>query len=200
MGILERRIRQKEEVKAAILHAAWKLVLADGWQSLSIRKIADAIEYSIPVIYDHFENKEAILLEFSKDGFKALVETITVTKSKYDKPCEQLDAIAFAYWDFAFDNKEYYQLMFGLGMPSCDTARKVPEIGAFGMLVSGVIKEIMATSSHPDANPFLKYHTFWSMLHGLVSINMMGQTTTPDEMNKMILKDAMYGFIRALKE
>lgn len=40
----------------------------EGWQSLSIRKIADAIEYSIPVIYDHFENKEAILHEMGKDG------------------------------------------------------------------------------------------------------------------------------------
>ena len=59
MGIAERKLRQKEEMKSSILDAAWKLVQQDGWQSLSIRKIADAIEYSVPVIYYHFENKEA---------------------------------------------------------------------------------------------------------------------------------------------
>ena len=58
MGIAERKLRQKVEVKASILQAAWQLVEKEGWQSLSIRKIADAIEYSAPVIYDHFENKE----------------------------------------------------------------------------------------------------------------------------------------------
>ncbi|MBC7567063.1 MAG: TetR/AcrR family transcriptional regulator, partial [Pedobacter sp.] len=45
MGISERKIRQKEEFRASILEAAWLQVLAEGWQSLSIRKIADAIEY-----------------------------------------------------------------------------------------------------------------------------------------------------------
>ena len=74
MGITERRLRQKEEVRAAILSTAWQMVKSDGWQSLSIRKIADAIEYSVPVIYDHFENKEAILFEFAKEGFCLLAK------------------------------------------------------------------------------------------------------------------------------
>ena len=60
MGIAERKIRQKEEVRCAILDAAWNLALTKGWQALSIRKIAEAIEYSVPVIYDHFQNKDDI--------------------------------------------------------------------------------------------------------------------------------------------
>jgi AcrR family transcriptional regulator len=71
MGIAERKIRQKEEVRTSILSAAWKLVVQEGWQALSIRKIADAIEYSVPVIYDHFQNKEAILEEFTWRSQKA---------------------------------------------------------------------------------------------------------------------------------
>jgi AcrR family transcriptional regulator len=76
MGIAERKIRQKEEVRSSILKAAWRLVETEGWQALSIRKIADAIEYSAPVIYDHFENKEAILLEFTRRGFQQLNEQL----------------------------------------------------------------------------------------------------------------------------
>src|SRR5215467_6791664 len=117
MGITERRQRQKEEVKTNILSTAWQIVKEDGWESVSIRKIADAIEYSVPVIYDHFQNKEAILWEFAREGFRALSKKIQQAKDKSNDPAEQLKAIANAYWNFAFRNKEYYQLMFGLGMP-----------------------------------------------------------------------------------
>lgn len=63
MGVHERRQREKESVRANILQAAFNLAKTEGWTSLSMRKIADAIEYSAPVVYDHFENKEAILFE-----------------------------------------------------------------------------------------------------------------------------------------
>src|SRR3954471_20352876 len=127
MGIVERKERQRKEVRDSILESAWKLVNEDGWQSLSIRKIADAIEYSVPVVYDHFENKEAILFEFNKMGFKLLSDKLKETKDKYKEPASQLEAIAYAYWDFAFQNKEYYQVMFGLGMPGCEQIKKMPE-------------------------------------------------------------------------
>ena len=84
MGIAERKQRQKGEVKASILQAAWQLVEKEGWQSLSIRKIADAIEYSAPVIYDHFANKEAIMLEFTKRGFQQLNEQLIRAKEKFE--------------------------------------------------------------------------------------------------------------------
>ena len=117
MGIAERKLRQKEEVKASILQAAWQLVETEGWQSLSIRKIADAIEYSAPVIYDHFANKEAIMLEFTKRGFQQLNEQLIKQRNSSPIPKQQIEAIAYAYWKFAFNHKEYYQLMYGLGMP-----------------------------------------------------------------------------------
>ncbi|WP_315816722.1 helix-turn-helix domain-containing protein [Paraflavitalea speifideaquila] len=74
MGISERRIRQKEEVRSNILVTAWQIVKEEGWQALSIRKIADAIEYSVPVVYDHFVNKESILKEFAREGFCLLAK------------------------------------------------------------------------------------------------------------------------------
>ena len=72
MGLSERKIKHREEVRASILEAAREVVLKEGWQALSIRKIAEAIDYSVPVIYDHFINKEALLLEFVTQGFGLL--------------------------------------------------------------------------------------------------------------------------------
>ena len=198
MGIAERKIRQKEEFKASILEAAWQQVISDGWQSLSIRKIADAIEYSIPVIYNHFENKEAILLEFTKEGFQKLSDTLQEVKDQYEVPAQQLEAMAHAYWDFAFDNNEYYQLMFGLGIPACDRVKQIIEMKtATGIMIS-TIKDAIAQSNHPETDYFLKYHTYLSILHGLVSIQMIQKEGKPDASKKMILQDAISGFIISL--
>src|SRR5689334_23243881 len=143
MGITERRIREKEKVRTAILTTAWQMVKDEGWQSLSIRKIADAIEYSVPVVYDHFENKEAILLEFGKQGFELLTKKMQQAKGKSDDPRLQLKAIADAYWSFAMKNPEYYQLMFGLGIACCEAEKCIPERSVFRNLVQEPIEKIL---------------------------------------------------------
>jgi len=198
MGIVERRIRQKEEVKANILSTAWQIVKDDGWEAVSIRKIADAIEYSVPVIYDHFENKEAILGEFAKEGFQMLSKKVQQAKEKSTNPSEQLRLMADAYWNFAFKNREYYQLMFGMGMAGCEIEKYFPERVGFRNLVMETIKAIISKGKEPDANPCLKYYTFWSILHGLISIKNMRNPNASDEINKLVMDDAIAGFVKNL--
>lgn len=199
MGITERRQRQKEEVRTAILDTAWNIVDREGWQALSIRKIAEAIEYSVPVVYDHFENKEAILHEFTVRGFRKLNEQLRKAKAQFSDPARQLEAMAYAYWRFAFENKEYYQLMYGLGLPTCETAARIPEIGAIGELIIPSVKALIELNSNKEADAHLKFQTFWSLLHGLVSINMMGNKTDREELNMMVLKDFLQGFLSGFK-
>lgn len=198
MGIVERKIRHKEEIRSSILSAAWHMVITDGWQSLSIRKIADAIEYSIPVIYNHFENKEAILLEFSKEGFQKLTIKLEKAKNLYSSPSVQLGEMAIAYWDFAFKHKEYYQLMFGLGIPACETVNQHMQIKEMTSILISTIKAALTEAGNEEADYFLKFHTYWSILHGLVSIEMIEKAGKPDAIKKMILKDAMAGFVKSL--
>jgi len=199
MGIAERKKRHKEELRSSILEAAWQLVVQDGWQALSIRKIAEAIEYSVPVIYDHFENKEAILLELTKQGFQKLNEELVKAKDGAATPEEQIEAMAYAYWKFAFHHKAYYQVMYGLGIPSCETVNQIRELGTFSDLILLPIREVIATGKSPDTDGFLKLHTFWSMLHGLISINMMGAEAGRDKLNQLVLKDFIRGFISGMK-
>ena len=204
MGITDRKLRQKEEVRTSILDTAWEIVVTEGWPSFSIRKVADAIEYSVPVIYSHFENKEAILLEFNKKGFQLLVDALTAAKAMAIQPADQIRAMGKAYWNFAFSNKEYYQLMFGLGIPSCDSAGKIPALGDFNQVIISSIVAMVASEKTPTFNPWLKYQSFWSMLHGLVSINMVA----PDRVNAeeghkdlsiQVLDDVLCSFIRGIE-
>lgn len=198
MGITDRRRREKEEVKAAILATAWKMVKEEGWQSLSIRKIAEAIEYSVPVIYDHFENKEAILAEFVKEGFRIITKKIRLAREKHSGYIAQLKAMADAYWDFAMRNKEYYQLMYGVGMACCDGKKSINGENGFDYYIMESIKDAMGNSKQPRANVCLKYHTYWSILHGIVSIKIMDNSPVSGELNKVVLDDAIEGFIKNL--
>ncbi|MHA4810074.1 TetR/AcrR family transcriptional regulator [Flavitalea flava] len=199
MGTIERKQRQKEEVRTAILQEAWRLVKEEGWQALSIRKIADAIEYSTPVIYDHFANKEAILYEFAKNGFLLLSKKISAAKKKYAEPSERLEAMADAYWKFATQNEEYYKLMYGLGMPPCEVENKMPDCECYDSLLLETIREILAKNKNLAADPTLKYYTLWSVLHGLIAINQMKNAPSSNGLNQLILKDAIHGFILGLK-
>lgn len=205
MGIVERKERQRKEVRDSILNSAWQLVNQEGWQNLSIRKIADAIEYSVPVVYDHFENKEAILSEFNRQGFKLLGDQLKEASDKHTVPAKQLEAIAFAYWDFAFNNKEYYQLMYGVGMPSCESLTKVPELNAFIGVIFTCIDQLIKEGNNKGQDTWMKVHSFWSMIHGLVSINLISPPVghmgkSPEEMNRMILADFIKGFNKGLTE
>ncbi len=198
MSINERRLRDKEIIRTAILTAAWQMVKEEGWQSLSIRKIADAIEYSVPVIYDHFENKEAILHEIGNEGFRLLAKKVEHAKVKHIHPVEQLKGMADAYWNFALKNKEYYQLMYGVGMACCAVEICTDDKEGFDHFIMESITAALEKNKQPVANACLKYHTFWSILHGLVSIKIMGNSPVSGELNKMVLNDAIDGFIKNL--
>ena len=198
MGIVERKQRQKEEVKKEIIAAAWELVKREGWQALSIRKIAEAIEYSAPVIYDHFENKDAILLEFGRIGFDKLTARLETAKAAHTEPADQIKAMADAYWEFANAYMELYQLMFGIGMMCCESDKYTEEVDRFYDIMVDSIEAQLKKNGRTDINACLKYHTLWSVMHGLISIKFNGNSPADAELNKMVLDDAVAGYIKNL--
>lgn len=188
----------KEEVRCLILETAWKQILEDGVNALSIRKIAEAIEYSVPVIYTHFESKDAILNEFMRKGYLLLQGMMAEAKQTERDPKKQLEVMASAYWTFSHENKAYYQLMFGVAVPTCEVALRIPEVKAFGDLIKSVIKEAIEQGNHPETSVEFKFFTYWSILHGQIAIRMNGGAPYSCEMALEIVKDAIRGFIYAL--
>jgi len=93
MASKDRILRLKEETRNNILDAACKIVKEEGWQGLSLRKIADAIEYTAPIIYEYFANKEAILQELTKQGYLVLNKDLISAKQSKDNPTAQLEAM-----------------------------------------------------------------------------------------------------------
>ena len=199
MGSKERIARLKEDTRQNILDAALEIVKEDGWQALSMRKIADKIEYTAPIIYEYFENKEGILLELTRQGYIILNQEIKKAMSRQTVPAKQLEAMWIAYWNFAFAHKELYQLMFGVEMNCCYQKKSFPEADHLNKIFFDVIKAVM-TAENPDEDLICrKHYTFWSIIHGLISINLVNRGRG-QEMNEQILQDAIKGIIKYINE
>lgn len=200
MASKDRILRLKEETRINILDAALQIVKTEGWQALSMRKIADVIEYTAPIIYEYFANKDAILLELTRKGYIILLKDIQEAKEKHRLPARQLEAMWLAYWNFAFANTELYQVMFGIQTNCCcDLMKTMPEAEAPATLFSEVIGEMMHITDMDADVICTKYYTFWSVVHGLISINILNRGSS-DEINRQVLKDTISGIIRSLTD
>lgn len=199
MGSKERIARQKEETRTNILDAALEIVKEDGWQALSMRKIADRIEYTAPIIYEYFENKEGILFELTRQGYIILGQEIRKATEQETDPAKQLEVMWIAYWNFAFTHKELYQLMYGVEINCCYRKNEFPEAELSLNLFFEKIREVM-TDEEPDKDlVFRKFYTFWSVIHGLISINLVNRGRG-QEMNQQILQDAIKGIIKYIND
>jgi AcrR family transcriptional regulator len=197
MASKDRILRQKEETRSNILEAAYAIVKEEGWQGLSMRKIADKIEYTAPIIYEYFSNKEAILNELTGKGFIKLAKELQEARDKFEKPEEQLEAMWMAYWDFAFTDTEMYQVMFGVQMNCCSQQCSAQERPY--KLFTSVIAEIMKNSNPTDEVIKQKYFTFFSVIHGLIAINIINKSEVMETINNQILKDAIGGIIKSIQ-
>jgi AcrR family transcriptional regulator len=111
MGTRERRVREKEAVKARILDAARELFVAHGYEAVTMRKIADRIEYSPTAIYLHFRDKKAVMDAICDADFLELAKRFRKIAEIAD-PLERLRASGLAYSDFALKHPNHYRLMF----------------------------------------------------------------------------------------
>lgn len=199
MASKDRILRLKEDTRTNILDAALGIVKQEGWPALSMRKIADVIEYTAPIIYEYFSNKEAIVLELTKKGFLILTQQLKTAKERHRLPAKQLEAMWLAYWDFAFSETQLYQVMFGVDVNCCELAKTMPESEAPADMISEVIIALMSPVVPTEDDVCTKYYTFWSVIHGLISINIVRRGRS-DEINQEVLKIAIGGIIRSIEE
>jgi AcrR family transcriptional regulator len=198
MASKDRILRLKEETRINILDAALRIVKEEGWQALSMRKIADMIEYTAPIIYEYFSNKEAILLELTRKGFLMMAKELKQTRDEHRSPAIQLEAMWLAYWHFAFANKELYQVMFGVSTNCCcELVNSLPEAELPWDLFTEVIGKLMHIDDLESDVICTKYYTLWSVVHGLISINILSRGSS-DDINKQVLKDAIGSIIKSI--
>ncbi len=171
MGISERKERDKQKMRELILDAAMKLFLDEGYLNVSIRKIADRIEYSPATIYLYFKDKDDILYALHNAGFEKLYKLQRKVVSMKN-PAQRLWKQGELYIRFALENPEYYNLMFITRGP----ARRIVKDDEWnaGRRSYEVLRNDVQAAI--DAGIFTKTDaevaTFavWSLAHGIVSL------------------------------
>lgn len=187
MGIRERKEKEKTEMRSSILKAAMSLFIDEGYENVSMRKIAHKIEYSASSIYSYFENKDMILFELLHEGFEKLKEK-QLSVQGITEPRERLIAHGDAYMDFAFENSQYYELMFLIHKPKERfDLHKVKVLGdsCYELLVKNVAECVEAGyNKGEDVNNLALF--LWSSLHGIVALYIR-QAIILEEFNKQYL-------------
>ncbi len=127
MGIQERKQRARDNLRARILAAAEELFVHEGYENVSMRKIAERIEYSPTIIYHHFRSKGE-LLTVLLEGYQAqLLSVMEEIYGRGDGPITTLRNGMRAYTDFGLANPSFYRLSF----------MSPPEFAADSYLLSG---------------------------------------------------------------
>lgn len=176
MGPRERREREREEVRTRILDAARELFASEGVESVTMRRIADRIEYSPTAIYFHFRDKESLLTELCECDFRAFAGRF-VEIARIPDPLERLSAAGYAYVDFGLEHPSHYRLMFMTPKPIEHTPNTIakgnPEEDAYAFL-KGIVAELIATGRLRDdlADVDLVAQSVWSAIHGVVSLEI----------------------------
>lgn len=177
MGIAERKERQKAELRELILEAARRIVDEEGLQALTMRKIAEAIEYSPATIYLHFENRDDIALQLVREGFEALLRHLVPAAAIAD-PLERVEEIGRRYLAFAEAEPARYRLIFmenarlssAIMLRLGETADN-PGDGAFALLERSVA-ELIACGRWRGGDARLVASLLWSSLHGIAALKL----------------------------
>lgn len=111
MGIRERQSRVRETVRRSILNAARSLFLAEGYANVSMRKIADQIEYSPGAIYSYFASKEDIFFALAQEGLQFLQQHCASPMDE-ERPLEHVRAALWRFYTFSKEQPEYFSLIF----------------------------------------------------------------------------------------
>lgn len=193
MGIKERKELEKSEMRGLILKTAMNLFLDKGFENITIRNIAEKIEYSPATIYLYFKNKDEILYTLRSEGFEKLYEH-QKSSLKLNDPIERLHKHGEAYIQFALENPEYYDLMFMMKGPvkriqeinDCDIGLKSYE------LLKTNVKECMEAGLFPRTNIDVAAFSLWSYVHGIASLIIRGRGIMfPEERINYIVEGAL---------
>jgi AcrR family transcriptional regulator len=175
MGSRERRDREKNELRGKILDAARELFVEQGYDAVTMRKVAERIEYSPTAIYLHFEDKAALLREIVAADFAKLAAQFQKL-ARIEDPLERLIRVGRAYVDFGLAHPNHYRLMFG-AHPGQTVEPKTmsgdPQHDAYAFLCVTVTEAMESERLRPELhNPELVAQVLWSAVHGIVSLQI----------------------------
>lgn len=173
MGVSERRAREKEVLRSQILNAASELFITEGVQSVSMRRIADKIEYAPSTIYLYFKDKEELLHTICQEVFERLTEILQEIHRQAMPPLDQLRAGCRAYIDFGLAHPHHYLLVFG-PVTYEETPGELTEVDQAGLKTFDQLRQTirmgMEAGEIRSCDVEVLSQSVWMTLHGITDL------------------------------
>ncbi|XXF80730.1 TetR/AcrR family transcriptional regulator [Myxococcaceae bacterium GXIMD 01537] len=199
MGISERKERQRAELREQILRVARDMVVREGFGALSMRKLADAVEYAPATLYLHFENRDAIARELCVRGFGELLAALEPAAVE-EEPLARLATLSSAYVRFGLEHAETYRLIFmedaKLSTQMFESGSDGAGVRAFAVLVQVFADLKEAGRLAEEAHPAQLAEVAWAGLHGIVSLKLTCasfQGTPAEELTQTFVRTLVHG-------
>ena len=175
MGVAERKSRQRAGVRQEILDAARDLFVREGYDSVSMRKIAEKIEYAPGTIYLYFKDKAEILDTLCRQTFDKLRLRLEAIRQDPGDPVEALRRGLRTYIQFGLDNPNQYIVTFVLAKQEAEIAQKSGlESGqpCFDCL-RAIVRQCMEGGYINGGGVEETAQALWTAIHGLTSLLVM---------------------------
>jgi AcrR family transcriptional regulator len=200
MGTKERQQRDRDRIQQAILTAARDLFITDGYRNVSMRKIADRIEYSPAAIYSYFPSKDDIFFALAEEGFRLLAQHLQGAIDEVSDPLERLRRGLWAFYEFSKTNPEYFELMFiDRSVPSL--SQDFQRFEFFQETTSRAEADVRACIERGQfsaaLNPAAALHVLWVGMLGGAAIGLaqrLAPGEDPDALAHDLLNSLLAGF------
>lgn len=174
MGVKERKARQKKFLRQEILDAASELFVKEGYENVSMRRIADKIEYSPTTIYLYFKDKAELLEQVCAETFSRLNVVMRKITEQPGDPIERLKRGMLAYIGFGLENPHHYRATFMMPYPEGFDQEKYAQPDSPGMQAFDFMRrsvyDCIAAGKFREKDAELVSQTLWSGIHGITSL------------------------------
>ncbi|QYN36785.1 TetR/AcrR family transcriptional regulator; helix-turn-helix transcriptional regulator [Pseudonocardia sp. DSM 110487] len=188
MSIHTRRERERADREKLIVTAARELAEAEGWDAVTTRRLAEKVEYSQPVLYSHFNGKDAIVAAVAVEGFAELATQLRAARVEAADAEAALAAVGRAYTAFADRRPALYDAMFSQAVTLPFATPDAPPALHAGF-------DELVTAIRPYAGGVdtgLLTETFWAALHGLTTLTRSGRIPAAQHDERLALLIARF--------
>ncbi|MRR56498.1 MAG: TetR/AcrR family transcriptional regulator [Deltaproteobacteria bacterium] len=193
MSIVERKERHKESLRQEILDAAREILLAKGYAYLSMRRIAERIEYSPTTIYLYFKNKDDILYHLCVETLERQFEALSEAGISQPSPLLRLRAALRAYVDFGLSEPDRYKITYMADLSRYVSTASILEQGGvadklIALMCHRVHEALVASGSNRDAK--CVFQALWAHCHGMVSL-LIGHPDFPWTVRETLIETGL---------
>lgn len=192
-----RRERQKQATRESILRVALEIAREQGWEAVTIRRIAELIEYTPPIVYEYFANKNALLAELQQQGFALLTAKMQDAADSQGDARESLLQVADAYVCFAYEQRELYQLMHDWVSAQVSLDKTLAWASSSAEIVSQCLTSWAQEQKITLSQPKDALEIAWSLLHGLISVEMLNRINGGQERVRLLARRALSNLLDA---